>query len=96
MLKLAPNKRNFVTTESISSPPPITIETPGYHDAATGVYIKIAAWQSGKVEFAFQDGNSVMRIAVSEPAARWISKQSANVASHAKRNESRRVGSEDN
>ena len=96
MLKLAPNKRNFATSRSIAGPPPITVETPGFHDADTGVYIKISAWQSGKVEFAFQDGNSVVRIAVSDNAARWIAKQSANVASHATANRNRRFGSAGN
>lgn len=93
MLKLAPNKRNFAKTESIAGPPPITIQTNGYHDTATGVYMQLSAWQSGKVELAFQDGNSVMRIAISDEAARWLSRQAQNVASHATTNRMRRVGS---
>lgn len=93
MLKLAPDKRNFVSVPATPSAPPITAQGVGFHDTATGVYIQVSAWQSGKVEVAFQDGNSVMRIAVSPEAAAWMVKRIGAAKSHAEKNRSRLVGS---
>lgn len=93
MRKLAADSRNLSESPSSASSPPITVETRGFHDSETGLYIQLFAWQSGKVEIAFQDGNTVTRVAMSALAAEWVARQSAIVASHAKKNLARRVGS---